>query len=377
MKHIISEISKISQYSESEQILKFQELYLLKNKIFKELSYFNIFYKMIIVYYNVTYKNNEEIKINYNKISIKYEFKKIIELINEMFCESIKELKNNYRKQILIILNNIQKSEIIKEKIKINCIEFIKKSNNPKYDKIKELIEKYNNIKKSIAENNYKLVYHLFKIWKNKEFCKRINENDIFNSGMIGLLKSIDLFDYHRKIKFSAFSNIWINSTIQSYVYNANTVINRTLSFQNKLFKIYKSKEELKSNNIAITIKNISLNSGISEKTVKKLLNLDKKQIDIDKEEIKENLIAVLDEGINNIENEENKEYILNLIESLTFRDKEIIKNFYGINKENKSTLEEIGKIFNVSRERIRQIIEKNLKILLNKIENRKYQGKE
>lgn len=226
--------------------------------------------------------------------------------------------------------------------------------------------------KKQIAEHNLKLVVSIAKryLYTGREF------NDIIQDGTLGLMKSIEKFDYKKGYKFSTFSTWWIRQSITRELANTNSAIRLPVHIQNGKNKFNIEYQKITN----------ELGREPTKKELKELTSYSKEEIDIFLElptASKSLNSKIDDEDANEIgdfipdleKNTESegtkiilKQEISELLDRahLKEREKEIIILRFGLDGKGEKTLEEVGKIFGVTRERIRQLEEKIMKKLRN-----------
>ncbi|BFI91053.1 RNA polymerase sigma factor RpoD [Enterobacterales bacterium endosymbiont of Anomoneura mori] len=338
--------------------------------------------KSIIFYIN---------KIKKRKIKIyKKKFKMKPKILNFLFSNSninINYLKKKKKKIFSLILKNNYKNikEIIKKVKKIENdiginIKLIKNINF----QIFLGKNKINIAKRELIKSNLRLVISIAKkySYKNMQFI------DLIQEGNIGLIKAIEKFEYRRGYKFSTYATWWIRQTItRSISEKARTIRIPThmIEIINKINKI--KKKIINKTGVKPTSKELSLHMSISENKIYNILKITKEPISLEtpiNDENETNLGDLIkDTSIEtplknaiykNLELTTNK-----LLSDLTPRESKVIRMRFGINMKSDYTLEEIGKKFNVTRERIRQIEAKALKklrhhnrskILINFLEN-------
>ena len=176
-----------------------------------------------------------------------------------------------------------------------------------------------------ILESNLKFVFDIAKRYKGHG----VPLEDLISEGNIGLIKAIHKFDLSRDVKFFSYAVWWIKQSIISYV-KKNYVKDN----------VEKSDQELYYDNLD----------------------------DINMKDFEDERIGLMDVIMSNeketIENELNNEktiLIKNALNTLDERSKIVIEMYYGFNSDKKMTLSEIGEIFSLSKERIRQICNKSL----------------
>lgn len=203
-----------------------------------------------------------------------------------------------------------------------------------------------------------------------------MDADDMYQLGYIGLIKAVEKFDLSRDNEFSTYAMFWIKQSITRGINNDSLLIRLPVHRWNSLIKL--SKLELESE--------IKFNK-VNYNWISKELNLTQEQI-IDLISIRNNFInnpsldlpveidgdTVLGEFIedknNNVEdiiiNKDLRDSLYKTLDLLDEKSKDIIIRRFGLNGQEPMTLEEIGKIYNLTKERIRQIEIKTLKKLKN-----------
>lgn len=211
----------------------------------------------------------------------------------------------------------------------------LKKYNPISKDNELDLIKqaKKNNLlaKNTILSSNLKFVFDIAKKYKGKGVAME----DLIAEGNIGLVKALDKFDTSKNVKFISYAVWWVRQSMQEVI-----------------------KKRQQQTTIEIS----------DEESTTSLTN--KCQLHDSEDELvlpTENMLSNEDEA-NSLELNNSQNKILNkLLNKLDPRARYIIKSYYGLDK-NEMTLEEIGNELNLSRERVRQIKEKNLRILRSEI---------
>lgn len=198
-----------------------------------------------------------------------------------------------------------------------------------------KLIRKNNNqAKNEIIESHLKFVFDVAKCYKGKG----VPLEDLISEGNIGLAKAINKFDENKGIKFISYAVWWIKQSILECLRKRSNI-----SFNEIL-------EEDSSNNT---------------NHFDSLENEDYEQ-EKDKDE-KYNITTEYDDIINEL-NDVKRSFINKLLKKLPYRGQKIIIYYYGLNNEKERNLEEIGNELGITKERVRQIKEKCLKILRSEI---------
>lgn len=180
---------------------------------------------------------------------------------------------------------------------------------------------------------------------------------DAFQDGVIGLMKAIDKYDITSPDKFSAYFTLWVIQSMQRYAEIRGTIMRYPAHYREKLFDIVgKACEIMENDNFeeAVEWANIEYyNSSYFEDGIAKEHVLPYVEIPEDVT-IKDPYEVVIDSSI--------KDVIDEMLSKLKDKEREVLELRYGLKDGRERTLEEVGEIYNVTRERIRQIEAKALK---------------
>lgn len=244
------------------------------------------------------------------------------------------------------------------------------KSNRNAYHTNEKLLSSYKktgdlNIRNQIILNNMGLVYTAAK--QRKNIHSSFSFNDLVQEGTIGMIKGIERFDINRNIRFSTYAYYWINHQMDRAIMNTGylirlpTYLYEKISKLNSLERLYQNinknlKELIEDNNISkdeYILLNYYRNNFSYFSSLNIVIEMDNEDSYIELQD----LIPSEDPALEDMVIEEDlKVQIDNTLNMLTDREKDIIESRFGIRTGKIETLEEIGKRYNLTRERIRQI---------------------
>ncbi|XBT18730.1 MAG: RNA polymerase sigma factor RpoD/SigA [Candidatus Shikimatogenerans sp. Tcar] len=214
-----------------------------------------------------------------------------------------------------------------------------------------------------IIQSNLKFVVSIAKKYQNQG----LDLLDIINEGNLGLIKATLKFNYKKKIKFISYAVWWIKQSILQAISNYSKFIriptNKEILF-NKINKISYFLEQKYSN---FNLKNISKVLNINTKIIKNIYKYDYKYISLDtplnnnNNDTSSTLYNVLKSDKIKSYNKKilNKSFKINIKDSLNIlsnKEKEIIILCYGLFNNPKLNYQEISRLFNLTRERVRQV---------------------
>lgn len=234
--------------------------------------------------------------------------------------------------------------------------------------RIKAMEAEVTQARDKMIKANLRLVVSIAK----KYLHRGLTFSDLIQEGNLGLMKAVTRYDYTTGYRLSTFASWWIRQTITRAIYDKTRTIRIPVHLQEIRNRCYRAFYDLlKELGREPTLKEISERSGVSEEKILMVTNLSDELISLE--------TPVGDEGdrlgdfIRNdkavspyegIVESELMEKTASILSTLTQREEKIMKMRFGIGDEVEHTLEEIGRAFKVSRERIRQIEKKALKRL-------------
>lgn len=228
---------------------------------------------------------------------------------------------------------------------------------------------KYDAAKRELSAGNLRLVVSIAKKYRNRG----LSFLDLIQEGNTGLMRAVDKFEYERGFKFSTYATWWIRQAITRAIADQSRTIRVPVHMIDTMSKVRQvTRDLLQELGREPTVEETAERAGLSLedariviKMARQPLSLDQPVGDHDDSFFGEFLEDYRDDDPLYETNQLNlKQQINDAMQTLNYREREILKLRYGLADGYAYTLEEVGKIFQVTRERVRQIESKAVKKL-------------
>ena len=237
--------------------------------------------------------------------------------------------------------------------------------------------EEYQAAKRVLSAGNLRLVVSIAKRYRNRG----LSFLDLIQEGNTGLMRAVDKFEYARGYKFSTYATWWIRQAITRAIADQSRTIRMPVHMIDAMSRVRAAaRQAYQATGVEPSVEEIARATGLSVEETACVLRMTHQPLSLDQpvgdhddtffgeflEDYRENnpLMEMTQETL--------KARIAEALQTLDYREREIIRLRYGLADGYSYTLEEVGKIFSVTRERVRQIETKAVRALQHPVRARK-----
>lgn len=312
--------------------------------------------------------------------------RKALQLVEEMSLRSrrvqplMKQLDNiskrmDYIKSRLEQLGNDAVSEDERADLKQELRELIMLTQESpsslrlRCQRFRRYFEAHEAVKRQLSSGNLRLVVSIAKKYRNRG----LSFLDLIQEGNTGLMRAVDKYEYRRGFKFSTYATWWIRQAITRAIADQARTIRIPVHMIDVLSKLRQVQKKLTQElRREPSFEEISIRAEVPVEEVRRVLDIGRHPVSLDRpvgegedssfgEFIEDN---DSDNPVRSASNGLLRQKIDDMLKTLTYREREIIRLRYGLVDGYSYTLEEVGRIFKVTRERVRQIEAKAVKKL-------------
>jgi len=247
-------------------------------------------------------------------------------------------------------------------------------------DALEQQFQEYEGVKRKLSSGNLRLVVSIAKKYRNRG----LSFLDLIQEGNTGLMRAVDKYEYRRGFKFSTYATWWIRQAITRAIADQARTIRIPVHMIDVLSKLRNiQKRLLQEKRREPTTEEIARCSGFDIDEVRRVMEMGRHPVSLDRpvgesedcafgefveDHASENPLKMASNGLL-------REKIEGLLKTLTYREREIIRLRYGLGDGYTYTLEEVGRIFRVTRERVRQIEAKAVRKLQHPVRSQQLEG--
>ncbi|HIK92307.1 MAG TPA: RNA polymerase sigma factor RpoD [Planctomycetes bacterium] len=240
--------------------------------------------------------------------------------------------------------------------------------------------EEYEQAMRDLSGGNLRLVVSIAKKYRNRG----LTFLDLIQEGNTGLMRAVDKYEYRRGYKFSTYATWWIRQAITRAIADQARTIRIPVHMIETMSRLRAAARDLlQEMGREPSVEEMAEVADLPIEEARRVMRISRQPISLDKPlgEGEDNSFGEFvedksnDSPVSNAASEMLKDKIDSVLKTLTYREREIIKLRYGLGDGYTYTLEEVGRIFKVTRERVRQIEAKAVRKLQHPVRSRQLQG--
>ncbi len=238
----------------------------------------------------------------------------------------------------------------------------------------------FEQVKRQLSSGNLRLVVSIAKKYRNRG----LSFLDLIQEGNTGLMRAVDKYEYRRGYKFSTYATWWIRQAITRAIADQARTIRIPVHMIDVLSRLRNvSKRLLQEMGREPTTEETAEAADMQVDEVRRVLNIGRHPVSLDRpvgESEDSSFGEFIEDGstespIISASQEMLREKVVGLLKTLTYREREIIRLRYGLGDGYTYTLEEVGRIFKITRERVRQIEAKAVRKLQHPVRSQQLEG--
>lgn len=279
-------------------------------------------------------------------------------------AEHEEELANTIKELNDLMLNTLEEPDLLQKRVKVVYRRF----------------NEYEIAKRDLSGGNLRLVVSIAKKYRNRG----LSFLDLIQEGNTGLMRAVDKYEYRRGYKFSTYATWWIRQAITRAIADQARTIRIPVHMIETISKLRNITKTLQQQiGREPTVEEIATAANLSMDETRRVMKISRQPISLDRPvgESEDSYFSdfiqdgTVESPVSAATNEMLKDKIEGILKTLTYREREIIRLRYGLGNGYCYTLEEVGRIFKVTRERVRQIEAKAVRKLQHPVRSRLLEG--
>ena len=226
---------------------------------------------------------------------------------------------------------------------------------------LEDLQERYDAAKRDLAAGNLRLVISIAKRYRNRG----LTFLDLIQEGNSGLMRAVDKFEHARGFKFSTYATWWIRQAITRAIADQSRTIRVPVHMVDAMTRMRNLQRDfLQAHGRNATVEELAALSGLEVEEAECICRMARKPVSLDQPlgETEDGSVGDFvsdrreDDPLKGVHQQSLQGMIARALETLSYREREILRLRFGLADGYAYTLEEVGTIFDVTRERVRQI---------------------